>query len=593
MANVLKDAKVGFLTGLQKSVDTMLSQGANAGAKHGYFYLTKDSHRLYVGNSDGSLSAVNEGVQTVTYLNDLPVLSSADDKVAYTGRFFYVQYKDSSAGQVASNVANILCVYNGSSWVQINANTNTLVKSTEFAATAAGQVATIKNTITDTDGAKKTGDFTITGAGGLKIAASGKNVTITGDKYTLSAADGASREVKLNLTSANGQGTTAVTLKSDPETTTLDRDGNTITIRGRANNKVTIANGDSSGFKVSVTDTEGKVVTGTYDPVIKYGGSGGSTAKLEKGVFTLSAYNKAEVDQLLRDLDAMEYRGTVGKDGSAATTWDACTKLRQKIGYTYLFSSAITVPSGIQYSKGSLAIARGTEYTPADLTSGVITDSSLVGTITPNTLTWDFVESTVDTDTTYRLVTNGEGVGFALRDSQGGLQGEIKYVGKNGLTITESQTGASTELKGLTNTITVTHDNVSRVNTAQGPDAKSTAAPTNAKAQLSSSTPSNYVNDTLTIPVITSITTNAQGHVTGVNTVNYQLNDTGTCITDLKQTATAASNKATVKTVISAKNVAGKNMVVQGTATSTFSTSSLTIGASGSNVSIDMTWGEF
>ena len=41
MANVLRDAKVGFLTGSQSSIDTMLSQGANAGAKHGYFYLTK------------------------------------------------------------------------------------------------------------------------------------------------------------------------------------------------------------------------------------------------------------------------------------------------------------------------------------------------------------------------------------------------------------------------------------------------------------------------------------------------------------------------------------------------------------------------
>lgn len=593
MANVLKDAKVGFLTGLQKSVDTMLSQGANAGAKHGYFYLTKDSHRLYVGNSDGSLSAVNEGVQTVTYLNDLPVLSSADDKVAYTGRFFYVQYKDSSAGQVASNVANILCVYNGSSWVQINANTNTLIKSTEFAtAIKETDVATVTNTITDTDGAKKTGDFTITGAGGLKVTATGKNVTITGDKYTLSAADGQSREVNLKLTSNNGQGTTTVTLKSDPETTSLERNGNTITIRGRANNEVTIANGDNSGFKVSVKDSEGKTVTGTYDPVIKYGGSGGSTAKLEKGVFTLSAYNKAEVDQLLRDLNAMEYRGTVGQGGSAATTWTACIALRQKIGYTYLFTSDLTI-DGHRYTAGTLAIARGVEYTPADLSSGVITDASLIGTINPTTLDWDFVESTNDTDTTYRLITNGDGVGFALKDSIGGTQGEIKFKGENGLTITEDQTGANAELRGLINTIKVSHDTVGRNDSKTGPSSKDQSAATNAQAQLSNSTPTEYVNDTITIPVITKVNTNAQGHVTGINTVNYQLNDTGTCITGLQQSATATSNKATITTKIEAKNVAGKNMVTSGTATSTFSTSSLTIGASGNNVSIDMTWGEF
>lgn len=594
MANVLKDANVGFLTGLQSSVDTMLSKGSEAGAKHGYFYLTKDSHRLYVGNSDGSLSAVNEGVQTVTYLNNLPALSSAEDKIAYTGRFFYVQYKDSAAGQVASNVANILCVYNGSSWVQINANTNTTLQSTAFTTAASGDVATVTNTITDSDGAKKSGDFTVTGAGGIKVAASGKNITLTGDKFTLSAGDGSSGEVKLNLTSTNGQGSSSVTLKSDPDTTAFIRSDNTITIKARANKTLSIANATSgkTGFTVSVTDTDGKTVTGSYDPVIKYGGSGGSTAKLENGVFTLSAYNKAEVDQLLRDLNAMEYRGTVGTGGSAATTWTGCIEKAQKIGYTYLFSSDLTI-GGVRYTKGTLAIARGTEYTSTDLSNGTITDASLIGTINPSTLKWDFVESTNDTDTTYQLVTNGDGVGFALKDSVGGLKGEIKYVGKNGLTISESVTDAGSSLAGKTNTITVTHDNITRTNTTTGPTSKDQSAATNSNSTLSNATSTDYVADTITIPVVTSVTTNDQGHVTGVNTVKYKLTDTGTRITSLSQKTSVTNNKATITTTIAANNVNGKSMVTAGTATSTISTSSLTIGASGSNVSIDMTWGEF
>lgn len=592
MANVLKDAKVGFLTGLQSSVDTMLSKGAEAGAKHGYFYLTKDSHRLYIGNSDGSLSAVNEGVQTVTYLNNLPTLTTDADKIAYTGRFFYVQYKDSNAGQVSSNIANILCVYNGSSWVQINANTDTNVKSTSFATSVNGSVATITNTIASTDGAQKTGNFTITGAGGIKVAASGKNVTLTGDKFTLSAADGASGEIKLNLTSMNGQGTSSVILKSDPDTTAFSRTDNVITIKGRANKTLVIANAASNktGFTVTVTDTTGKTVTGSYDPVIKYGGNGGSSAKLVNGAFTISAYNKAEVDQLLRDLDAMEYRGTVGTGGSAATSWTDLLKLNQKIGYTYLFSSDITV-DGVRHTKGTLAIARGTEYTTADLTAGTITDSALIGTINPSTLKWDFVESTNDTDTTYHLVTNGDGVGFALKDSTGGIKGEIKYVGAGGLTITESDVTANDSLVGKTNTITVTHNNVTRTNTATI-SSKDTSAATNANSTLSSGADS-YINDTITIPVVTGITTNAQGHVTGVNTVKYKLNDTITRITELSHAASVTNNTAKITTKITANAAGGKDAVTAGTATATISTSSLTIGASGSNVSIDMTWGEF
>lgn len=592
MANVLKDAKVGFLTGSQSSVDTMLSKGADAGAKHGYFYLTKDSHRLYVGNSDGSLSAVNEGVQTVTYLNNLPVLSTDADKVAYTGRFFYVQYKDSNAGQVPSNIANILCVYNGSTWVQINANTDTMIQSTSFAASASGTTGTITNTITSTDGAQKKGSFSIIGAGGIKVAASGSSLTLTGDKFTLGAAAGASGEAKLNLTSANGQGTSTVTLKSDPDTTNISTSGNVITIKGRANASLKIANSGSTGFTVTVTDTDGKTVTGSYDPVIKYGGDGSSSSKLVNGAFTLSAYNKAEIDQLLRDLDAMEYRGTVGQGGSAATTWADCIKLKQKIGYTYLFSSDISV-DGVQHTKGTLAIARGTEYTPADLAAGTITDAALIGTINPATLKWDFVESTNDTDTTYKLYTNGDGVGFKLQDSMGGIKGEIKYTGAGGISVSENQTAANTDLTGKTNTITVTHNNVTRTNTATAPTTKDTSAATSANSTLSSDAAASYVVDTLTIPIITGITTNAQGHVTGVNTVKYKLTDTGTRITGLSHKATVASNKVTLTTAITANNTNGGNMVTAGTATATISTSSMTLGASGNNISIDMTWGEF
>lgn len=590
MANVLKDAKVGFLTGAQSSIDTMLSKGANAGAKHGYFYLTKDSHRLYVGNSDGSISAVNEGVQTVTYLGDLPTLQTAADKVAYTGRFFYVQYKDSTAGQVDSNIANILCVYNGSTWVQINANTDTHINSNTYTASTTGATATIKNAIGSTDGGSVSGTFDIVTAGGLKIAKTAdatNSITITGDKFTLAAGDGATGEVKLNLTSANGQAGSSVTLKADPSTTVLTRKDNVITFSGRVNASLAIANatGGKTGFTVTVKDNQGKTVTGSYDPIIKYGSKAQSSTKLVDGVFNINAYNKEEIDQLMRDLNAMEYRGTVGANGTAATAWAELLKLPQKIGYTYLFSSPITV-NGAEHTAGTLAIARGTEYTAADLAAGTITKAELVGTINPATLTWDFVESTNDTDTTYKLYTAAEGVGFKLRDSSGGNKGQIKYAGAGGLTVSQSLQGGVdiSENKPAENVITITHDTVKRTDTETNPD----------KIKLSSQTPATHLNDTITIPVITGIKTNDQGHVTGVNTVNYELNDTATVITEMTSAASKnADGSIALSTEVTATSSSGKSMVQNGTATATIKSSSLTLGASGASVSIDMTWGEF
>ena len=590
MANVLKDAKVGFLTGAQSSIDTMLSKGANAGAKHGYFYLTKDSHRLYVGNSDGSISAVNEGVQTVTYLGDLPTLQTAADKVAYTGRFFYVQYKESTAGQVDSNIANILCVYNGSAWVQINANTDTHINSNTYTASTTGATATITNAIGSTDGGSVTGKFEIVTAGGIKIAnTAGKtnSVTLTGDKFTLAAGDGATGEVKLNLSSANGQAGSSVTLKADPNTTVLTRKENVITIAGRVNASLAITNATDgkTGFTVTVKDNQGKTVTGSYDPIIKYGSKAQSSTKLVDGVFNINAYNKEEIDQLMRDLNAMEYRGTVGANGTAATAWAELLKLPQKIGYTYLFSSPITV-NNTEHTVGTLAIARGTEYTAADLAAGTITKAELVGTINPATLTWDFVESTNDTDTTYKLYTAATGVGFKLQDSFSGNKGQIKYAGAGGLTVSQSLQGGVdiSQDKSAENVITITHNTVKRTDTNTNPD----------KIKLSSQTPATHLNDTITIPVITGIKTNAEGHVTGVNTVNYELNDTATVITGVTSAASAnADGSVALKTKVTATSSSGKNMVQSGTATATFKSSSLTLGASGSSVSIDMTWGEF
>lgn len=590
MANVLKDAKVGFLTGAQSSIDTMLSKGANAGAKHGYFYLTKDSHRLYVGNSDGSISAVNEGVQTVTYLGDLPTLQTAADKVAYTGRFFYVQYKESTAGQVESNIANILCVYNGSAWVQINANTDTHINSNTYTTSTTGATATITNAIGSTDGGSVTGKFEIVTAGGLKIAnTAGKtnSVTLTGDKFTLAAGDGATGEVKLNLSSANGQAGSSVTLKADPNTTVLTRKENVITIAGRVNASLAITNATDgkTGFTVTVKDNQGKTVTGSYDPIIKYGSKAQSSTKLVNGEFNINAYNKEEIDQLMRDLNAMEYRGTVGANGTAATAWAELLKLPQKIGYTYLFSSPITV-NNAEHTAGTLAIARGTEYTAADLAAGTITKAELIGTINPATLTWDFVESTNDTDTTYKLYTAATGVGFKLQDSFSGNKGQIKYAGAGGLTVSQSLLGGVdiSQDKSAENVITITHNTVKRTDTNTNPD----------KIKLSSQTPATHLNDTITIPVITGIKTNAEGHVTGVNTVNYELNDTATVITGVTSAASAnADGSVALKTKVTATSSSGKDMVQNGTATATFKSSSLTLGASGSSVSIDMTWGEF
>ena len=78
----------------------------------GYVYYTTDTHRLYVGQGT-EMCPVNEGVVTVANINSLP-------ETAVAGSFYYAAEE------------NILCVYNGQTFVQINPDTDTGATAVAF-----------------------------------------------------------------------------------------------------------------------------------------------------------------------------------------------------------------------------------------------------------------------------------------------------------------------------------------------------------------------------------------------------------------------------------------------------------------------------
>jgi hypothetical protein len=95
----------------------------------GAFYLADDSHRLYYATAEenSKLVALNEGIVNVkdtTYLpgqkNGSPNKLTDAEKKLYAGQFYYAEDD------------NILCIFNGQEWVQINPDstiTNIEVKS--------------------------------------------------------------------------------------------------------------------------------------------------------------------------------------------------------------------------------------------------------------------------------------------------------------------------------------------------------------------------------------------------------------------------------------------------------------------------------
>lgn len=106
---------VGFKVGSQSSMDALLALGTGANAAEGHFYLTSDTHKLYIGNSDKSLSLINAGSVNITAsTNDLP---QGDNIVKNS--FYYIPGD------------NILTIWDDEEgdWIQVNPVPDAAVKN--------------------------------------------------------------------------------------------------------------------------------------------------------------------------------------------------------------------------------------------------------------------------------------------------------------------------------------------------------------------------------------------------------------------------------------------------------------------------------
>ena len=69
MATIAENSKIKFRYGTQNKLDSIIATGGESGT----FYLTEDTHRLYVGLDDKSIVPVNEGIVTYTTLPEASV----------------------------------------------------------------------------------------------------------------------------------------------------------------------------------------------------------------------------------------------------------------------------------------------------------------------------------------------------------------------------------------------------------------------------------------------------------------------------------------------------------------------------------------
>lgn len=564
--NISAGKNIQFLLGTQANLEKYISGSSTA--IEGTFYLTNDTHRLYVGTSAGTAVPVNEGVITVSNIDALQHVS------AHPGEFYYV-----TAG-------NILCVYDGKQWVQINNNTDTYLAKTDTVVSLADQVATITTKYTMNDGTTPFSDrWNLAVAEGVKVSidAATDKVILTGvvnDSFGVSAA---SNIATVTLRDSFNNEKTFKVKTGDTNTMTVgasaEGDAIVLNVKNMANTGLKVTP-EATGFRVGVTDIMG-TQSDVINPSIKVGASSDDTKhktlNFVNGTATLPVYTKEEIDDIKLALNAMTYRGLVGTSASSTNpqkvikAWATVKAGSAEIGDTYLFAEQVTDGSNV-YSKGTMAIARGVE------TNGVIPAGNVI---------WDFVESTVNTDTKYELnnqATAAETAGF------------VQLVGKLG-GITESGKKVffedGTAIKA---SVTVDNDGHAHISFAHEGITASKTTGTVAQNAATYASSNDKAENVTTITALESITVNAQGHVTNFKTNTITLKDTNAVINSVGMSVGAAdaAKEVVLTSSVQLKDGAGTTMTAK-TGTLKMKSDTLVFNQvdSGKTLGIDLVWGSF
>lgn len=449
------------------------------------------------------------------------VVDPTNHRIAYTITLNQ-KHKDGSTVSNATE-GNITATFyvNASDIGNIVAATSISVSSTA--------VSSNKTTITVSDSASNTsGSFTL--AGGQNVTLSGGNgsdITIASKdtKYQLnSAANSKSITLRnttdsVDVSTVNFAAGTALTI-SEATANTITYGHDAVSHTDTTGTAQTATNGTPITVVESVTvNTEGHVTdvttktvtakdtkvqsTGTSisvsgenvtlsigqnnsEPNITSTASGaiyhnltidGNPVKVSnQGTLSTDLVSTGALNTVIRGLNAMTYKGTVGTNGTVTSLPTSNVEL----GDTYMVKTDGV--GSVSTSKiGDLYIAIGTEGDD--------------GKITAATLTWEHVPAGADRDTTYTYAVASDGT-INYTPSTGSSTKLAKIVGGTDLTVTGDTTNKN---------ITINHDTI-------------TGLP--ATAQGTNATTSPAAGGTIKIP---AITVNDRGHVTALSEATITL----------------------------------------------------------------------
>lgn len=552
-------ANVAFKRGLA-------SQLSAAAKVDGTFYLTTDTHKLYVYNN-------NELVDLTHFINYVATQSALPSS-ADVGDIYYI------TGE------NILCIRTASGWTQINPDHRIANADDAVEVTSITSGVSITTTIseatstahTDPNARMASGSFSIVeGNENIHISQSNGVITISSDnsaddhQYALGTEqNGSSATITLTPSLAGTTSTADVVhiVGQGQASVTSDASG-VVTVSVPTKQIETSIIFSSAGVLEVAADLATNGATSSVTPVIAYGNNASSTAVFASGTAVLDVYTKSEVDnkfiEQFQAADAMNYKGVLTSANMSSALFQPGSQTgtyQGNVGDTYKANANLSSGS-FSAKAGDLIIAQGTD----------------------GAVTWEVVPSGDD----YRLQGNTYSGSFELVDQISGdtfLDVTLaSSTATNVAPINISTSATTTGSNGIGGVATYTFEHgVATTGTAITYSSVTTATTQNSGTV---STPS-----TKDIPTITGLTKDDAGHIVSIETATYRVTDTHNYIREVAVSPTITTGSAAIVIEVSGNDgdSADDSFTLS---TSTGSSIQFSSGATASTVNIDFVWGTF
>lgn len=323
----MADNKISFKRGTQEVIDALTSYQA------GSFYLTTDTNNFYVAQSNSLLVKLNGSILTINSADDLPsnIKDASNDSLVQPGQFVYL--KENNIIAVCDSIDEDGKI----NWVQANVDTNIDTSVKQINVSKNVNDSTEEKLVYNITLKQERKDFTkaennienlddITGK--LEILADDITGIVTGTSVGLDLGELKDNALEIKTAGAGASETGFELVGGSNITLAVSGDDNKKLTLSAKDTKYSITNlgvdaenSNKLSISLKADDQESATVVSSADDVIFNKITVDGQEKTVNNQASLGSFYSAEkIDEKMRDLNALSYKGTIGLAGDATVS---------------------------------------------------------------------------------------------------------------------------------------------------------------------------------------------------------------------------------------------------------------------------------